>query len=113
MSVGERLVKVLVTVLVPDAADPEDAAALIADAADVQRVGGGAHRRGGGAPAGTGQRRHDAEEGQPAAVVTLGEGTALLRRLDGNLQTSPLPALAPDLLETAGARRSLLGRDAP
>ena len=33
MSVGERLVTVLVTVLVPEAADPEDAAALIADAA--------------------------------------------------------------------------------
>ena len=33
MSAGERLVTVLVTVVVPEAADPEDAAALVADAA--------------------------------------------------------------------------------
>ena len=33
MNAGERLVTVLVTVAVPEAADPEDAAALVADAA--------------------------------------------------------------------------------
>jgi hypothetical protein len=33
VSAGERLVTVLVTVVVPEAADPEDAAALVADAA--------------------------------------------------------------------------------
>ena len=33
MSAGERLVTVLVTVVVPEATDPEDAAALVADAA--------------------------------------------------------------------------------
>ncbi len=31
--VGERLVTVLLTLAVPEAADPEDAAALVADAA--------------------------------------------------------------------------------
>ena len=33
MNAGERLVTVLVTVAVPEAADPEDAAALVADTA--------------------------------------------------------------------------------
>lgn len=101
-----RLVTVLVTVLVPEAADPEDAAAGSALEV-VHPVGVEGHLPVPGSVVMT------PESGQPAAVVTLGEGTALLRQLDGDLQTSPLPALAPDLLETAGARRGLLGRDAP
>ena len=49
---------------------------------------------------------------QPAVVVTVGESSALLRHLDGDLRQSPLRVLAPDPLDPAGTCRSLLGQDA-
>lgn len=111
MSAGERLVTVLVTVAVPEAADPEDAAALLADAAAasalerVHAVGVEGHLpvAGGIVVTPTG--------GQPAVVVTPGEGSVLLRELDGNVRAVPLGGLDPDLLETAGAGRRLRGLD--
>jgi hypothetical protein len=50
--------------------------------------------------------------GEPAVVVTVGESSALLRHLDGDLRQSPLRVLAPDPLDPAGTCRSLLGQDA-
>jgi hypothetical protein len=101
VSAGERLVTVLVTVAVPEAADPEDAAALVADAAVssaldvVHAVGVEGHMPvAGSTVVSTGT-------GQPAAVLAVGEGTALLRHLDGEVQQTPLPALAPDPLDLA------------
>jgi len=110
--VGERLVTVLVTVAVPEAADPEDAAALVADAAAssaldvVHTVGVEGHLPVAGAIVVT------TLSGQPAVVVTVGESSALLRHLDGDLRQSPLRVLAPDPLDPAGTCRSLLGQDA-
>src|SRR5664280_2158841 len=54
---GERLVKVLVTVAVPAAADPEDAAALGGRRCGQHRTGRRARRRGGGPLAGGRQHR--------------------------------------------------------
>ncbi len=66
--VGERLVTVLVTLAVPDVADPEDAAALVADAAQSTALQV-RHRRGGGSPTGA---RGDSGAGRSGAAVAGG-----------------------------------------
>jgi hypothetical protein len=111
VSVGERLVTVLVTVAVPEAADPEDAAVLVADAAMssaldvVHAVGVEGHLPLAGSVVTT-------STGAPAVVVTVGEGSVVLRHLDGDVQRAPLRALAPDLLDPAGTVRRLVADDA-
>jgi len=112
VSAGERLVTVLVTVVVPEAADPEDAAALVADAAVssaldvVHAVGVEGHLPVAGStvvPIGT---------SQPAAVLAVGEGSALLRHLDGEVRQVPLPGLAPDPLDPANTHSGFVSQDA-
>ena len=112
MSAGERLVTVLVTVVVPEAADPEDAAALVADAAVssaldvVHAVGVEGHLPVAGStvvPIGT---------SQPAAVLAVGEGSALLCHLDGEVRQVPLPGLAPDPLDPANTHPGFVSQDA-
>src|SRR5664280_1959795 len=112
VSAGERLVTVLVTVAVPEAADPEDAAALVADAAVssaldvVHAVGVEGHLPVAGStvvPIGT---------SQPAAVLAVGEGSALLRHLDGEVRQVPLPGLAPDPLDPANTHPGFVSQDA-
>ena len=99
MSVGERLVTVLVTVAVPEAADPEDAAGLVADAAAcsalevVHAVGVEGHLPLAGRVVTT-----------PAAVVTVGEGSVVLRHLGGGVQQASFRGLVPDLLDSARGR---------
>ena len=112
VNAGERLVTVLVTVAVPAAADPEDAAAQVADAAVstaldvVHAVGVEGHLPVAGStvvPTGT---------GEPAAVLVVGEGTVLLRHLGGELQQEPLVALAPDPLDPANTYLRHASQDA-
>jgi len=101
VNAGERLVTVLVTVAVLEAADPEDAAALVADAAVssaldvVHAVGVEGHL-----PV-AGSTVMSTGTGRPAVVLMVGADTALLRHLDGEVQQTPLPALAPDPLDPA------------
>jgi hypothetical protein len=94
--VGDRLVTVLLTVVVPEAADPGDAAAPVADAAvssvlDIgPAVGVQGHLPVAGGTVGP------IRTGQPAAVLVVGgEGSVLLRHLDGAVQPVPLGALGP------------------
>ena len=94
MSVAERLVTVLVTVAVPEAADPEDAAVLVADAAMssaldvVHAVGVEGHLPLAGSVV-------TASTGAPAVVVTVGEDSVVLRHLDGDVQRAPFRAWLP------------------
>ena len=96
VNAGERLVTVLVTVAVLEAADPEDAAALVADTAVssaldvVHAVGVEGHL-----PV-AGSTVMSTGTGRPAVVLMVGADTTLLRHLDGEVQQTPLPALAPD-----------------
>ena len=112
MNAGERLVKVLVTVAVPAAADPEDAAALVADAA-VSTARDVVHAVGveGHLPV-TGSTVVPTGTGEPAAVLVVGEGTVLLRHLGGELQQEPLVALAPDPLDPANTYLRHASQDA-
>jgi len=128
VNAGERLVTVLVTVAVPAAADPEDAA-LVADAAvstalDVVHAVGVEGHSGCGPPGGSRRctwPRHlpvagstvvPTGTGEPAAVLVVGEGTVLLRHLGGELQQEPLVALAPDPLDPANTYLRHASQDA-
>jgi len=103
VSVGERLVTVLVTVAVPGPADPEDAAGLVAGAAAcsalevVHAVGVEGHLPLAG-------RVVTTPAGVPAVVVTVGEGSVVLRHLDGGVQQASFNGLVPDLLDSARGR---------
>jgi Resolvase, N terminal domain len=129
VNAGERLVTVLVTVAVPAATDPEDAAALVADAAvstalDVVHAVGVEGHSGCGPPGGSRRctcPRHlpvagstvvPTGTGEPAAVLVVGEGTVLLRHLGGELQQEPLVALAPDPLDPANTYLRHASQDA-
>ena len=50
--------------------------------------------------------------GEPAAVLVVGEGTALLRHLDGEVRQVPLPGLAPDPLDPANTHPGFVSQDA-
>ena len=50
--------------------------------------------------------------GEPAAVLVVGEGTALLRHLDGEVRQVPLPGLAPDPLDPANTHSGFVSQDA-
>lgn len=108
MSAGERLVTVLLTVAVPETADPEDAAGLIADAAAssalevVHAVGVEGHL-----PL-VGSTVLPLEWGAPAVVVAAGDRTVLLRGLDGQVRQVPLPAVGPDPWDPASTGTGLL-----
>lgn len=99
MSVGERLVTVLVTVVVPEPADPEDAAALIADAAAcsalevVHAVGVEGHL-----PAPGALVLHVGGQ-QPWRVQAINQGSAVLVNLAGETVRVPLARLVPDPLQ--------------
>ncbi len=112
MSPGERLVTVLVTLAVPAPADPEDAAALVADAAVssaldvVYAVGVEGHLPlAGSTVLSTGT-------GEPAAVLVVREGSALVRHLGGELEHAPLRVLAPDPLDPTNTYLRYAAEDA-
>lgn len=100
MSVGERLVTVLITVAVPEPADPEDAAALIADAAGssaldvVHAVGVEGHLPVPGALV-----LQSCGE-QPWRVHTVDRCSATLVNLAGEAVRVPLARLLPDPLQS-------------
>ena len=97
--VGERLVTVVVTLAVPEAADPDDAAALLTVAADsaalvvVHAVGVEGHLPLPGATV----LRADYEG--PWLVESVGADGAVLRDLGGGTTRAPLVGLAPDPLD--------------
>ncbi len=94
-----RLVTVLVTLAVPDEADAEDAAALVADAAVctalevVSVTGVEGHLP---VPGSVVQHRQGR---QPWRVETVTGDGAVLRNLAGNWVRMPLTALEPDQVE--------------
>ena len=108
-SLGERLVTVLVTQVVPDEADAEDAAGLVADAAVsttlevVSAAGVEGHLP---VPGSLVVRRSG---GLPWRVEAVDEAGGTLRDLTGDLVRAPLTSLAPDPLQTAGAATSAVG----
>jgi len=98
-SLGERLVTVLVTQVVPAEADAEDAAGLVADAAVstalevVAAVGVEGHLPVPGSPV-------VLRDGvQPWRVEGVGERSATLVGLDGSWVRMPRTALTPDPLQ--------------
>ena len=94
-----RLVTVLVTLAVPEEADAEDAAALVADAAVctalevVCAAGVEGHLP---VPGSVVQHRRGS---QPWRVETVTGDGAMLRNLAGDWARMPLPALEPDQVE--------------
>jgi hypothetical protein len=96
VSAGERLVTVLTTLVVPAEADPDDAVALVALAAEstalqvVQSVGVEGHLPVPGATVLRGRQP------RPWLVVSLGERGAVLRDLAGGMVAVAYRALAPD-----------------
>ncbi len=100
MSAGERLVSVVVTLAVPDEADPDDAAALLAVAAEstaLQVVHTAAVEGHLPVPGSTVVR---GRQPRPWLVASAGDRTAMLRDLaDGTVEVS-YRALAPDPVET-------------
>ncbi len=98
--VGERLVTVLLTLAVPEAADPEDAAALVADAAQsaalqVRHATGveGHLPTPGATVVRTGR-------GQPWQVVAVTVDTLRLRDLAGDVVEVSRRSVRPDPLDT-------------
>lgn len=112
MSAGQRLVTVLVTVAVPEAADPEDAAALLADAASssalevVHAAGVEGHLP---APGALVLRSRGT---QPWRVQVVAEGSAVLVNLVGETARVPLVVLTPDPLQ-AGCPQPAAGPEGP
>lgn len=108
MSAGERLVTVLVTLSVPQEADPDDAAALVAIAAEsnalqvVHTVGVEGHLP---VPGSTVMRGRQI---RPWLVLSVAERTAVLRDLAFGTVEVSWRALAPDPvdLERTSGRRS-------
>jgi len=98
--VGERLVTVLLTLAVPEAADPEDAAALVADAAAMtalevrHAVGVEGHLPAPGATVVRPGRR------QPWQVVAVTVDTLRLRDLTGDIVEVSRRSVRPDPLDT-------------
>ncbi len=98
--VGERLVTVLLTLAVPEAADPEDAAALVADAAQSTALqvrhatGVEGHLP---TPGATVVR---AGRGQPWQVVAVTADTLRLRDLAGDVVEVSRRSVRPDPLDT-------------
>ncbi len=98
--VGERLVTVLLTLAVPEVADPEDAAALVADAATTtalevrHAVGVEGHLP---TPGATVVR---AGRGQPWQVVAVTVDTLRLRDLAGDVVEVSRRSVRPDPLDT-------------
>lgn len=113
MSAGERLVTVLVTLSVPQEADPDDAAALVAIAAEsvalqvVHTVGVEGHLP---VPGSTVVRGWQT---RPWLVLSVAEGTAVLRDLASGTVEVSWRALAPDPvdLERSPGRGSAGGSD--
>jgi len=106
-SSGKRLVTVLVTLVVPDEADAEDAAGLVADAAmstalEVVTAGGvEGHLP---VPGSLVLRRAG---GQPWRVEAVCQSKATLVDLAGDWVQTPLTRLVPDPLDVAVANGSL------
>jgi hypothetical protein len=98
--VGERLVTVLLTLAVPEAADPEDAAALVADAAQSTALqvrhatGVEGHLS---TPGATVVRT---SRGQPWQVVAVTDDTLRLRDLAGDVVKVSRRSVRPDPLDT-------------
>jgi len=98
--VGERLVTVLLTLAVPEVADPEDAAALVADAAATtalevrHAVGVEGHLPVPGATVVRPGRR------QPWQVVAVTVDTLRLRDLTGDVVEVARRSVQPDPLDT-------------
>lgn len=101
--VGERLVTVLLTVAVPEVADPEDAAALVAQAAAASAlevrhaVGVEGHLP---APGATVVRPG---RGQPWQVVAVAVNTLQLRDLAGDIVEVSRRSVRPDPLDVTTA----------
>jgi len=101
--VGERLVTVLLTVAVPQVADPEDAAALVAQAAAASAlevrhaVGVEGHLP---APGATVVRPG---RGQPWQVVAVAVNTLQLRDLAGDIVEVSRRSVRPDPLDVTTA----------
>ncbi len=99
VGVGERLVTVLLTLVVPQTADPEDAAGLVADAAEGtalqvrHAVGVEGHLPAPGATVVRVGRR------MPWQVVSVGVDTVRLRGLVGDVVEVSRRAVLPDPLE--------------
>jgi hypothetical protein len=51
--------------------------------------------------------------GQPAAVLVVGQGSALLRHLDGEVRPVPLPGLVPHPLDPANTHPGHVSQGAP
>jgi len=98
--VGERLVTVLLTLAVPEVADPEDAATLVADAAATtalevrHAVGVEGHLPAPGATVVRPGRR------QPWQVVAVTADTLRLRDLTGDVVEVARRSVRPDPLDT-------------
>jgi len=98
--VGERLVTVLLTLAVPEVADPEDAAALVADAAATtalevrHAVGVEGHLPAPGAIVVRQGRR------QPWQVVAVSADTLRLRDVTGDVVEVARRSVRPDPLDT-------------
>ncbi len=98
--VGERLVTVLLTLAVPEVADPEDAAALVADAAAMtalevrHAVGVEGHLPAPGATVVRAGRR------QPWQVVAVTVDALRLRDLTGDVVEVARRSVLPDPLDT-------------
>jgi hypothetical protein len=101
--VGERLVTVLLTLAVPEAADPEDAAVLVADAAEaaalqvLHAAGVEGHLPTPGATVVRPGRR------QPWQVVSVGVDTVRLRDLVGDVVEVSRRSVLPDPLAQPAA----------
>jgi len=50
--------------------------------------------------------------GRPAVVLMVGADTTLLRHLDGEVQQTPRPALAPDPLDPANTSSEFVPENA-
>ncbi len=100
VGLGDRLVTVLLTLAVPEVADPEDAAALVADAAATtalevrHAVGVEGHLPAPGATVVRPGRR------QPWQVVALTADTLRLRDLTGDIVEVSRRSVRPDPLNT-------------
>lgn len=100
-----RLVSVVLTLAVPDEADPEDAAALAADAAtDLALDVVAAAAVEGHLPLPGSLVQHRLGDGRPSRVETLTPAGAVLADLAGTRVHAPLTALGPDRLGAVPTR---------